>query len=420
IPWATAVNGTYDGEHCVAVFGDSLLLGGNDDVDAGEFPGALVRALDGIPYWRVSQGGNKTSCYAPGNAPWQMSAIRRCSAVLTDMGINDVQYGLSGGTLRANMQRTWKYLSQQGVPVFQFLFTPISSSSDGWASLAGQGQWPVGGSSQFPGGATPYADTAYGSTQLWLSQNGASMLNGLGKTVQAGEKGHPLTGIIDDRALMTDPETGWKWLPGYTADGAHPNGLACTVQSQYLRAALYEHVLTRQYPGWDPIGETPVHSVPRVAAKDLSPANSGSLVTVLGSSDGRYVYGVRWMDGSAAAGTRHWAAFVGLDPSNLKLLGSGSYTSSPNTMHAEFMPGYPVWIPRGYLVVLVLTTPAANAYVGANTANAQMNKTSFNYVLAGTSTRTGSAMTGPLNLRDATASSTRFAAHPFRVWAELA
>src|SRR5690606_27994108 len=43
IPWATAVNGTYDGEHCVAVFGDSLLLGGNDDVDAGEFPGALDR-----------------------------------------------------------------------------------------------------------------------------------------------------------------------------------------------------------------------------------------------------------------------------------------------------------------------------------------------------------------------------------------
>src|SRR5690606_36942802 len=149
---------------------------------------------------------------------------------------------------------------------------------------AGQGQWPAGRSSHFPGGATPYARTAYRSTQLWPSQNAAPTLHGPGKTVPAAEKGHPLTGITDGRALLTEPETGWKWLPGYTADGAHPNGLACSVQSQYLRAALYEHVLTRQYPGWDPIGETPVHSVPRVAAKDLSPANSGSLVTVLGSS----------------------------------------------------------------------------------------------------------------------------------------
>jgi hypothetical protein len=39
----------------------------------------------------------------------------------------------------------------------------------------------------------------------------------------AGQLGHPLTGVLDVAAAVTDTTTTWAWKAAYTADGIHPN-----------------------------------------------------------------------------------------------------------------------------------------------------------------------------------------------------
>lgn len=436
IPYATAITGDVPGGRCVALFGDSLMQGTGGDIRDGEPCGIFPRSIDGATWWRVAQGGNRAGCYVPGNAPWQMSVIARCDATITNLCMNDINANLTTAQVQAAVQRVWKMVAATGTKLFAGYPTPISSSTDSWATVANQGRFTNGGAvatTQNPADDATYLTSVYGLVSMWLSQDGGQMADPAGATVKVGQQGHPVRALFDWRALIADPQTSWKWNPGYTTDGAHPIAAIVPVQAAYLQPQLEAVYLARQrigqpYPTYTPAGEPPVANMNRSLVDAVSTAlTSGSVVTVVGVSPGRWYYGFRIPTGTLGTGTpptqyaRTYTVLAGADPAKMKVITSG--TNTPNNNNQVQAPsgvwdvglsGAPLWIPAGYLVAIVLTVPGAAAWAGHNAAAAIYHRSGIGFVLAGTSADTA-ALTGVINLFN----TAKFTATQFRVSAEI-
>lgn len=435
IPYATAITGNIPTRNCVALFGDSLMLGTGGDIRDGEPAGIFVRSVDGTSYWKIAQGGNRAECYTPTNAPWQLSCAARCSAIVTDLGVGDIQANLTFAQTKTAMERLWKTLAATGVPVYANTFMPISNSTDAWATATNQTRWTNAGASattQFPTDDATYLTSIYGLTAMWLTQDGASLAVN-GTTVKVGQMYHPLDGFIDTRGLICDPATNWKWnwngtASLYTADGAHPTAFACAVQAAYTTPQMESIIMARQqitqpYPQYSPQGEPPNQTMPRHQATGNSPSSGvagGSFLSVVGVSPGRWYYGFRVGYGSGATGTPDWTLLAGMEPSKMKVVQSGVQAPAINSVGAIGLAGAPVWIPPGQLIAIVLEVPAstANFYIGANAIVAGMNKQGLGFLNAGLSTDTAQ-LTGTKSIMDGGAAPGVFAANVFRAWVEI-
>lgn len=404
IPYATAITGNGI-RRCVGLFGDSIIQGYGGDIRDGEPCGIFPRALDGVSWWRIAQGGNTARAYAPGNAPWQMSVVARCSSVIVNLGINDIQASGTAAQVQAWLTRVWQELARTGTPVYAGQLTPASSSTDAWATTANQGRFTNGGTiptTQFPTDAD-YATTVYGTVAQWASQDGAPITVADGGSVKIGQAGHPVDALLDWKGLLADAATSWKWLPGFTADGVHPVPAAAQAQAVYLAPQMDSVALGRQlqpapqFPGWSPTAEAPLASMRRPAAAAQSAVTSGSVMGVVGTSSGRYFYGLRAYRGSGAtAGNRAITFAMGADPAKLKVVSSFTTAAGANTGQDIGVGGGALWIPAGYLLVVQLQCLSANDWVGAlipsNVPN--MNKTGGQIPLAGTSADTATIATG--------------------------
>lgn len=468
IPYATAITGNIPVKRCVALFGDSLVQGTGGDIRDGEPCGIFPRSLDGISWWRIAQGGNRAGCYVPGNAPWQMSVVARCSGVLTNLAMNDINANLTVAQVKSAMQTLWTVLGATGTPVYGGYLTPLSASSDAWATLANQSRFTNSGlvnSTQNPTDDASYLTSVYGQIAMWLSQSGASITTPDGSTVKVGQRGHPLDGLVDWRALIADPQTSWKWNVGYTTDGAHPIASAAVVQAAYTAQQLEPVIQGRQmmpigWPTFRPVGEPPLQSMPRTLGVSASPAfpgnptNSpaGSLWAVLDVSPGRYYYGWRFATGafSGTAPARTWTILAGADPAKLGVVATGTTfnwragdpasttavsvtggTAPPvNALCDTALPGGPIWIPAGYAVVLVMTypagSPAANTaalFVGATAGINYQGRTGLGFCLAGFSGDTAaiSAQASTLfeNINTVTPGTGAVVPWRFRTWTEM-
>jgi hypothetical protein len=429
IPYATAVTGNIPNKRCVALFGDSLMQGTGGDVRDGEPCGIFPRSVDGSSWWRIAQGGNRAGCYVPGNAPWQMSVVARCTATITNLCMNDINANLTFAQVQANMITLWKMLDAAGPPVRAGYPTPISASSDAWATTANQSRFTNGGAintTQNPTDDASYLTSVYGLISMWLSQDGATLALPDGTTVKTGERQHPLEGLVDWRGLIADPQTSWKWNPGYTSDGAHPLPAAVIVQAAYTASQMETVLLARQtgdqpFPRYNPQGEPPIQAYQRALVTGSSPseAAAGSFATFIGVSPGRYYYGFRSGSGSATSAARAWTLFAGADPAKLKVVASGTTTPGASAIIDVAISG-PVWVPAGYVVYLVMSVPitTANVYVGNTAPFAKLNQQGLGFITAGKSTDTA-ALTGVVSMFNATAGAKTFAPHAFRQWAEL-
>lgn len=405
IPYVTVVTGNVPGGKCLGIFGDSLIAG-SGDITEGEPAGLFLRAMAAFPggtFWEIAQGGNKAGCYVPGNAPWQMSVVSRCSAIVTDLGLNDIQENLTTAVVKARMQKLWETLAAQGPPVYSGLLTPISNSTDSWATTANQSRWTGGGSvnsTQFPTDDATWLTSVYGQIQAWLGQDGAE-LSIAGVTTKAGIRPHPLTQILTWKTLIADPSTSWKWVAGYTADGAHPNTAAATVAGVYLSSQMKGMVDgQRTAQAQDPVllsshGADPVNSMSRSEISSVASPTTQTLFTVIGISPGRWYYGIRVWSGTAVASTRSWSLLIGADAAKMKCVGTGSQSFSASTMTALSVPGAPLWIPAGYVIGLALTTGGvANCWGGRVLTNAGVAVDGLNFVQAGGSADTGALTVG--------------------------
>lgn len=434
IPYATAITGNIPVKRCVALLGDSLVQGTGGDIRDGEPCGIFPRSLDGVSWWRIAQGGNRAGCYVPGNAPWQMSVVARCTGVITNLAMNDINANLTTAQVKSAMQTLWTSLAAQGVPVYAGYPTPISASSDSWATTANQSRFTNGGvinTTQNPTDDASYLTSVYGSVAMWLSQSGGSVTAPDGSTSQVGQRNHPLDALLDWRSLICDPQTSWKWnAPGYTTDGAHPNTTASTVQAAYLAQNMEPVLMGRQvYPPYrtpyQPVGIAPVYTADRAAATASYPTGTssaaGTVLTALGVSPGRLYYGFRCLPGSATATAKTWTLLAGADVAKLGVVASGSFTPAASTVVATAIPGAPVWIPAGYEIYVALTFPAstANCWSGQAPIATSLMSSGLGFCISGLSTNTAALSGTVTSWNFGTAGAGQFAAIAFQPWAEI-
>jgi hypothetical protein len=420
IPYATAITGNTPVKRCVALFGDSLIQGAGGDIRDGEPGGFFVRSVDNASWWRIAQGGNQAGCYTKTNAPWQYACATRCTAIVTDLLLNDIQGGNDLATTKTRMTRLWNALASLGPPVYAGYPTPISLSSDSWATTTNQSRWTTGGTSAFPGDDATYLTSVYGGVAMWMSQDGAGITVD-GSTVQIGQTNHPLQGLLDWRTLLADPSTSWKWNPGYTTDGAHPNATAVTVQTAYLRPQMdvvlgAEQTPPMAAPAPSGAASAPIQNMDRSLASIAGPGSgSGSIMTYVGVSPGRLFYGARVFN--VTASNKSWTLFIGADPAKLKAVANGTVTGPPAANSIMTLGlSTPLWIPSGYLMYLQLTIPAISAWGGLSALAATLNRNGLNFAIAGNSADTGVVTTG--TVVNATAAS-KWSLVTFRVWAEM-
>jgi lysophospholipase L1-like esterase len=427
LPYATAITGNIPVQRCVAIFGDSIAQGYGGDIRDGEPCGIFPRALDGTSWWRVAQGGNRAVCYAPGNAPWQMSVIARCGSVISSLGVNDISNGQTVAQAKANLERVWRMLAAAGPSVFTGMLTPISASSDAWATVANQTRFTNGGTiatTQYPTDDATYLTSVYGQIAMWLSQDGASTAFE-GGTIKAGQANHPLTSVLDWRSILADLATSWKWVAGFTTDGAHPISAAAVAQASLLAPQLEPVIMGKQqitppYPGYPPHGLARTYTMPRSmgTAQNAAPAAAGGLLALSDDpSPGRWYYGYRLWSGTAASTTRFWAFLVGADASKLKVLLSGSLANTAaagGTSGTLYTVNFPsaIWVPAGQILGAHIQNPAtAGNWVGSVASVATQHKTGGGFLLSGSSTATA-AVTGTVSAFDG--ASGGFAASTFR------
>lgn len=420
IPYATAVTGNTPIKRCVALFGDSLIQGAGGDIRDGEPGGFFVRSVDNATWWRIAQGGNQAGCYTKTNAPWQYSCATRCTSIVTDMLLNDIQGGNTFAVTQSRMVRLWNALSSLGPPVYAGYPTPIALSSDSWATTANQSRWTTGGASAFPGDDATYLTSVYGQIAMWMSQDGAGIAVD-GATVQVGQPNHPIQGLLDWRTLISDPSTSWKWNPTYTTDGAHPTAAAVQVQTAYLRPQMEVVLGAEQTPPHCPpapsgAGSAPVSNMDRSLANVAGPGSgTGSIMTYVGVSPGRLFYGARLFN--ATASNKSWTLFTGADPAKLKAIANGTTTGPPGANSILTISlSTPVWIPAGYFMYFQLTIPAISAWGGISAVAATMNRNGLNFGTAGNNADTGVVTVG--TVVSATASS-KWTLITFRAWAEM-
>jgi lysophospholipase L1-like esterase len=422
LPYATAITGNIPVQRCVAIFGDSIAQGYGGDIRDGEPCGIFPRALDGTSWWRVAQGGNRAVCYAPGNAPWQMSVIARCGSVISSMGVNDISNGQTVAQAKANLERLWRMLAAAGPSVFTGMLTPISASSDAWATVANQTRFTNGGTiatTQYPTDDATYLTSVYGQIAMWLSQDGASTAFESG-TIKAGQANHPLTSVLDWRSMLADLATSWKWVAGFTTDGAHPISAAAVAQAAFLAPQLEPVIMGKQqvtppYPGYGVHGTVTTQSMSRTLATTLNAApTSGSIVVMADNpSPGRWYYGLRLWSGTATA--KFYAVLVGADPAKLKVVLSGSVTPAAGATYTVNF-GTPIWVPSGQVLGVHVACPAASSWAGMTANVAGLHRTGSGFILAGSSTATAAA-SGTVSIFDGSASG--FSAMAFRPWVEF-
>jgi hypothetical protein len=188
------------------------------------------------------------------------------------------------------------------------------------------------------------------------------------------------------------------------------------VQAAYSSSIFDPLKMSRQQMSagvlYSPVGEAPVRSMSRSMAKDLAAQASGSLLAMADVSPGRLYYGFRLLAGTAA-GSRSYTVLVGQDAAKLKVLTSGTFTTTASSVVDTPLTGAPLWVPAGYQMAVVLTAPAASSWYGSNAAVAGVHKSGIGFLLAGNSTDTA-ALTGTINTFATTAGAAAFASNVFR------
>lgn len=185
----------------VFIMGDSIAWGAFDLFDASGDLGSVARSIGGnLAYINAGCYGDEASL-AKANYSKRAALIQYCSHVVCELGINDLSAGAgnkSAATLKSDLGVLYGFAG--GKPVYQTTITPRSSSSNSWATTAGQ----------------------------TLDANAAQFtaFNDDVRTTPA-----PLTGYFDisDAVSSARNSNFWKVTGvsfGYTTDGTHPNQAA--------------------------------------------------------------------------------------------------------------------------------------------------------------------------------------------------
>lgn len=215
LPLPTVVLGERATVPSIALLGDSLSLGTGDS-RVIEQPGWPATAAENYHWLKLALGGGQLTHVTDGGV--RERALQYADAVIITTGVNEIQAGKTLATIQTELIAKWQRLRDQGVRIWAATNLPFTSSTDAWATTTNQSA---------PGSPSG----AWGASGIWWNLNrwlrDGAPITYFGQAYRAGQHAaHPLAGVLDPGAAVTDPATGWKWSAGLTADGAHPNGTA--------------------------------------------------------------------------------------------------------------------------------------------------------------------------------------------------
>jgi hypothetical protein len=209
----------------VLVLGDSIANGSSGFEDEGGWPvrafGTSIARNSGNNANVLNLGisAGKATMLKDADRYWRGQLYKYCDIAICNFGANDVnQTSDTIATISANLLSLWNDLSRRGLKVWQGTITPVTTSTDSWATTGNQ--------------------TA-------IKQATFAGLNNYIRTTPS-----PLTGYIEIAdTVMTARDSGiWK-APSWTSDGIHPLAFATNPQAHNaLVAAVPVDILTRETP----------------------------------------------------------------------------------------------------------------------------------------------------------------------------
>jgi lysophospholipase L1-like esterase len=210
-----------DTQPVVLVTGDSIAYGAGDNTSTTPWGGFITRALEGVlPHQRVAMYGERLDhmfLNAFSRRRWPLAT--GCNIMLCEYPINDITLGTSLATIQSMLLTHWTNALSRGMRVWQTTITPVTTSTDSWATTANQtvvasnpvrillNNWIRAGAPIDP---TSKAAVAVGTSGALL----------------AGQSGHPLYGYFEIADLVETARDSGIWKAAYTADGTHPTPTA--------------------------------------------------------------------------------------------------------------------------------------------------------------------------------------------------
>ena len=221
--------------HTIAIFGDSVARSAGDktgttgqgDYLAGTSPtapyinignyGWVERSIAGLyPYYNLSVAGKTAAAYTAALMPKELAIMDKAppTHAVIEVGVNDLMQSASAATVETRVKNLMALLRGRysGIKCYITTITPVSNSSDSWATLG----------NQFLSGTLPNGTVISGWANFTdnTGTSGRSLYNA---RVRAGLLG--ADNFIDVAAYCEDATDNrfWKTTAGAaTGDGIHP------------------------------------------------------------------------------------------------------------------------------------------------------------------------------------------------------
>jgi hypothetical protein len=203
--------------------GDSGSSFGAGDTNA-DF-GWCLRALNRkIPYGFISKYGEQAATLAS-TIMYRTRILEFCTHAVCTYGVNDVQASASLATLQANMLKIWLVVAGRRLPLWQTTLTPVSSSTDNFATVGNQ---------------TPHANNAVRvNFNNWLRAGAPidpatklAVAIGTGGALLAGALGHPLNGYLEVADQVESARNSGLWKVHATRARVLTDGAMSSVSNQ--------------------------------------------------------------------------------------------------------------------------------------------------------------------------------------------
>lgn len=226
----------------VLIVGDSIINGLGDSTFLASLDfGFAPIALNGTRAWvKISCPSEQAAGFAThAGRKNRIAAARACSSAICNYFVNDLGvYTLAQA--QANLVTIWNLLNvTYGLFVWQTTCTPITTSSDSWATTGNQTLNAQGVGTE----------TIRVQFNTWI-RDGAPLLAGVAVatgssaagTLRAGQSGHPLAGYFETADTVETARNSGLWkvtgaANAYTSDGIHPSHTAHVAMAAAITVA---------------------------------------------------------------------------------------------------------------------------------------------------------------------------------------
>ena len=197
----------------VGVIGSSSAAGQGDTADASLNLGYLERAMfaNNVPCTKLAVGSDTIAKFLANNVRrFQHLDDAQVSHVIFQLGSNDLTSGRTLAQIQADLKTAWNLLRLRGYRILQTTYTPVTTSSDSWATVANQ--------------------TVVASNSVRIALN----------TWLATQVGVEFDKLLDCHTAVEAPGAdAGKFQASMTADGTHLNATAHAAVATALGTAIF-------------------------------------------------------------------------------------------------------------------------------------------------------------------------------------